>query len=442
MKFTIAFIFTIVFALSTFAQTAAQPLATANGRSFTAQDLTPKVAEAWIKLPETLATARKSMLEQEIERILLEVEANSQKISVEKLIEKEVTKKVPAPTEAEIKNVYDVNKAQLGDTKLSEVRQQIITFLRDEPEKQAYTGLILSLKKRYKIVPGKDVNSKTLVGGDVLVTVGERELTFAEFIKNNGLALYEYEANVFDVMKDSLEQVVDSALYAAEAQSLTILTSEYIAREITDKLKTYTDEEKEKIEFALRDKLYPKYRVRFFINEPEPFIQDISADDDPVLGKASAPVTVVMFTDYQCPTCASVYPVLKKVVSGYGDQVRLVIRDFPLEQIHENAFQAAVASNAAKVQGKFFEFKEILYKNQESLDTESLKKYAGEIGLDVKKFESDLSNPEFAAEVRHDLADGKKYGVSGTPSIFVNGYKIRGLAGVRFKKAIDRALKK
>ena len=148
-----------------------------------------------------------------------------------------------------------------------------------------------------------------------------------------------------------------------------------------------------------------------------------------------------MFTDYQCPTCASVYPILKKLVDGYGKNVRLVIRDFPLEQIHENAFQAALAANAANAQGKFFEYKEKLYKNQKSLDTESLKKYAVEIGLKVKQFERDLENKRFVGEVRKDIADGKKYGVDGTPSIFVNGYKIRSLSVISFRKAIERALK-
>jgi protein-disulfide isomerase len=235
--------------------------------------------------------------------------------------------------------------------------------------------------------------------------------------------------------------VIDSALYASEAQLLEIATSDYIAREVTNKLKTYSDEETEQVQAELRKKLYPKYRVKFFLDEPTPFIQTISVDDDPSLGKTDAPVTVVMFTDFQCPTCSLVYPILKRVIGEYGDKIRLVVRDFPLERIHENAFQAAIAANAANAQGKYFEYKEILYKNQESLDTESLKKYAGQIGLDVKKFENDLKDEKFKDEIRNDLSDGKKYGVNGTPSIFVNGYKIRGLSATSFRKAIDRALK-
>lgn len=442
MKFITLFIFTIVLSLTTTAQTVVNTLATANGRSFTAQDLSPGVADAWLKLPKTLANARKKLLEQQIENVLLDVEASSQKIAVDQLITKEVVKKVPDPTEAEIKKIYDTNKSQLGDTKLSEIRQEIITYLRDEPEKKALDAYIVTLRKKHNIVPVKDINSESLIDSDVVAKVGERNLIFAEYMRVNGLALYEYKANVFDTMKRGLDQVVDAALYSSEAQGLGILTSEYIAREITDKAKDYSQEETEKIQANLRKKLYPKYRVRFFVTEPKPYIQTISADDDPILGKANAAVTVVMFTDYQCPTCGTVYPILKKLVEGYGDRVRLVIRDFPLEQIHENAFQAALAANAANAQGKFFAYKEKLYKNQESLDTESLKKYAGEIGLKVKEFEKDLKNEKLAAEIRKDIADGKKYGVGGTPSIFVNGYKIRSLSVISFRKAIERALGK
>lgn len=442
MKLLTTFVFVIIFTLSVFAQpNAMETLATASGRTFTAQDLTPQIADAWIKLPTTLSNARKALLEQQIEQVLLRIEAGNQKISVNNLLNKEVSKKVPDPTAAEVKKLYDANKDQIGEIPFEKIRPQIVTFLREPKEKKAYQKYVETLKKKHKIEFIKDVNSNKLVAGDVLVTVGAIKITYFQYFQENGLTLYEYEANVFDMMKSSLEQVVDSAVYTSEAQSLGIATSDYIAREITNKLKTYSDEETEKVQSELRKKLYPKYRVKFFVKEPKPFIQKVSADDDPSNGNANAPVTVVMFTDFQCPACAATYPVLKDIISQYGNRVRLVVRDFPLTKIHENAFQAAIAANAARNQGKYFEFKEILYKNQKTLDTESLKKLAAKVGLNVKKFENDLKNKKFADEIRKDIADGKKYGVSGTPSIFVNGYKIRGLSAKSFRKAIERALK-
>lgn len=439
MRLFLAFFLTIVFSLFVSAQSVMEPLATANGRSFTAQDLSPNIGEAWVKLPTTLRNAKKALLEKQIDDVLLNLEADKAKMSVAKLVEKEVYKKIADPSETEIKKIYNANKSQIGDVPLSKIRQQIIDFVRRPKEASGYKAYVKSLRSKYNITYGKSTNSNSLVASDILATIGGRNLLYAEYFRENGLAIYEIEANVFDAMKNALEQVVDSATYASEAQSLGIPTGDYIAKEITNKLKTYSDEETEKVQIALRKKLYPKYRVRYFVSEPKPFIQNVSADNDPSLGRANAPVTVVMFTDFQCPACAATYPILKQIVGEFGNSARLVVRDFPLS-IHENAFQSAIAANAAHSQGKFFQFKEILYKNQNSLDTESLKKYAVEIGLNLKRFESDMKKSKFKAEVRKDISDGKRYGVGGTPSIFVNGYKIRVLSPRAFRKAIKRAL--
>jgi protein-disulfide isomerase len=149
-----------------------------------------------------------------------------------------------------------------------------------------------------------------------------------------------------------------------------------------------------------------------------------------------------MFTDFQCPACAGTHPVLKRVLAEYADKVRFVVRDFPLVQIHENAFQSAVAAGAAHAQGKFYEYTEVLYKNQTQLDAASLKKYAADLGLNIKQFEADLLNPKIADEIRKDIEDGKSYGIGGTPTVFVNGVKVRQLSPESFRRAIDKALRK
>jgi protein-disulfide isomerase len=196
------------------------------------------------------------------------------------------------------------------------------------------------------------------------------------------------------------------------------------------------------LETALREKLFKKYNAKFSLKEIAPVVQNISTDDDPAQGKATAPVTVVMFTDFQCPACAATHPALKKVLTEYGEKVRFVVRDYPLVQIHENAFQAAVAAGAANAQGKFYEYTEVLYKNQNALDAASLKKYAADLGLNLKQFELDLASQKIADEVRKDTEDGKRYGLSGTPTVFVNGVKVRTLSEQGFRNAINKALGK
>ena len=248
---------------------------------------------------------------------------------------------------------------------------------------------------------------------------------------------------LYEEVRADLESSIFSSLANEEAKSRNIDAQAFIAEEVTDKLRLFTDEEKASIETALLKRLFAKYTVKIALVEPAPVVQNISFDaDDPQIGPASAPVTVVMFTDFQCPACSRTHPVLKRTLAEYGDKIRFVIRDFPLERIHENSFQAALAANAARAQGKFVEYSEVLYRNQQALDKASLIKYATELGLNAKQFELDFNDAKAIAEVRKDQSDGRDYGVTGTPTIFVNGIKVQRLSAEAFRRAVDRALSK
>jgi len=442
MKQALLLIFILALSITALAQTDVDALAAIGGRTVTAQDLEPSVADAWNTLKERLRDARSELLEQQVDRRILELEAAKNETTVDKLVESEVTLKAEAPDEAEIRKVYEENREQIGGVPIERVRPEIISFLKRENEKKSFDEWMAKLRENHKVTLGKDINSSSLTGSDIVATIDDKSILYIEFQKRNGLALYEMEANTVDAVLKSLTQVVDAAVYSSEAESLGIATSDLIAREITDKMKDYSDAERESLETALRGTLYKKYRVVFFVTEPRPFIQAVSADDDPFLGRSDAKVTVVMFTDFQCPACAGVHPILKAVVQEFGPSARLVVRDFPLTAIHENAFAAASAAAAAGKQGKYFEYADLLYNNQDSLDSESLSRYADTLGLNLSRFERDRNDPDVRAEIEKDIDDGKSYGATGTPSIYVNGYKIRILSASSFRKAIRRALGK
>ncbi len=441
MKFITVILLLLTFTFVSFAQNTSNILGVANGRDFTSADLDPNVRPIWESFPGQFIELRKTLLERQIIDTLLNLEANEQKISSEELVAKEVTKKVANPSAAEIKAVYDANKTQIGDKTLEEIRPQIINFLKQDAEQKTWIAFITQLKSKYKVKYENDVTSPNLKADDVLTNIGEFKITNKDFERKNALQLYEYEANVAEQAINSLQQAMDSALILAESQALGIPPSQYIAQEITNKMKDFSPAEEEKLQTELRNKLYAKYKANIFIKEPQRFLQSISADDDPFYGKQNAPVTVIMFTDFQCPACAATHPILKQVIAEYGDKIKFVVRDFPLTNIHKNAFNAALAANVASKQGKYFEYTELLYDNNKLLDVESLKKYAAEAGLDVKKFEKDFADKTLAQEIRKDVKDGTSYGVNGTPSIFVNGYKVRTLSAAAFRKAIERALK-
>ena len=441
MKFFSA-ILLLFLSFNVFAQKSDEILATASGQNFTVRDLAPNVQQLFANLPKTLRETRQVLLEQTISETLFEREAAARKLTVEKLVETEVKAKVPAPTDKEIKAVYDVNRANIGNQTLEEIRPQIVNYLRREPEQKAYADYVSRLKSKYKVSFGKDVNAPNLSRFEVLATVGDKQISVESFEVRNKATLSELEADVYEQTRESLEQIIYSNLLLTEAKAQNTDAGSLIAREITDKMKDFSDAERANLESTLRERLFKKYNTHILIKEIPPIVQSVSIDRQPSRGNPNAPVTIVMFTDFQCPACAATHPVLQEVLKGYTDKIRFVVRDFPLTQIHKNAFQAALAANAAGAQGKFFEYVEILYQNQAKLDDDSLAAYASRLGLDLKRFEADLKSKKFAPDVERDLADGKTYGITGTPTIYVNGVKIRSLSAENVKRAIERALKK
>jgi protein-disulfide isomerase len=162
---------------------------------------------------------------------------------------------------------------------------------------------------------------------------------------------------------------------------------------------------------------------------------------DAIKGNPNAPVTIVEFSEFQCPFCSRVNPTIKKVMDTYGDKVRVVFKHNPLA-FHKDAPLASEASLAAGAQGKFWEMHDALFANQRKLKRPDLEKYAAQIGLNLDQFNADLNSHKFKAQVDADLAQARSIGVRGTPNFFINGKKLTGAQPFpRFKAKIDEALK-
>lgn len=167
----------------------------------------------------------------------------------------------------------------------------------------------------------------------------------------------------------------------------------------------------------------------------------IAASDAPAFGPPNAKVTVVEFSDFQCPFCSRAASVVTQIREKFGSQVRFVFRQFPLG-FHKHAQLAAQAALAANAQGKFWEYHDLLFKNQTALDEPALEKYATQLGLDPTKFKGALNDKETAAKVEADKALGNLAGVQGTPTMFVNGKRIQNPTNFGdVSKAIESALK-
>ncbi len=158
------------------------------------------------------------------------------------------------------------------------------------------------------------------------------------------------------------------------------------------------------------------------------FAQDgraqLGADEIRVRGAPMAPVTIVEFSDFQCPHCATAHPELARLVREFEGQVKLVFKHFPLSS-HSRAVAAARAAEAAGRQGKFWEMHDLLFDHQRELEDADLERYGAMLGLDAERFKTDMAAPESLERVEADRAEGVKLGIEGTPSIFVNGRLFR-----------------
>ena len=147
---------------------------------------------------------------------------------------------------------------------------------------------------------------------------------------------------------------------------------------------------------------------------------------DHVQGSANAPIVLVEYGDYQCPYCGQAYYIVKNLQKKLGDKLQFVFRNFPLVDLHPNAYHAALAAETAAIEDKFWEMHDILFENQRHLDDASLLSYIEKIGLNVAKFEKNFGSEAVGKKIEDDLESGQKAGVEGTPYFFVNGKLFEG----------------
>lgn len=282
--------------------------------------------------------------------------------------------------------------------------------------------------------------------------------------------LAQIRAREYEVRERTIQALIDDELIKRAAAARSLSTSEYLRAEIDAKVQAVTEEEKKaffeankarignrteaevmpQIEDYLRRgrsderraallrELRGTAQVRVLLDPPRKQV----AATGPAKGPADAPITIVEFSDFQCPFCSRVLETLKQVEERYKGQVRLVFRDFPLN-IHPNAPKAAEAGSCANDQGKFWELHDKMFANQNGLSVEALKTWAAEIGVDAAKFNECLDSGRYAEDWRKDMEEGAAAGVTGTPAFFVNGRFLNGAAPLdNFTRLIDDELQR
>ena len=464
------------------ADPAAQPLATIGETTISTSDIEADVNAAIMRDPDpyvhdyytdpvkAIKEARQRAVDARVASMLLAAEAKKRNKSSNDIIEADINSKVVAPSEQEIRAAYDANRDQVGGADLESVRSDLINFLLNQQRQKLYNALVNRLKMTNVVTRNADVNAANLAPGTVLVSVNGDPLRVDAINERMQAYTYKMQMRIYSIRKEILDRRINDLLIVAEANKRKIGPEEIVRTEITDKIKTPTDaditkfyeenksnikgdlagarasissylqqQQQEQLEVALANKLRTTGNLKILLREPEPPSMSISLGVGASRGDVNSPVTVVEFTDFQCSACGGMYPIVEEVLKSYGPRVHFVMRNFPLTTIHPNAYNAAQAAEAAKAQGKFWQYIDVLFKNQTTLDRDSLKKYATQVGLDRKQFDADFDSAKYEPVVRHDIEDGELYGVEATPTFFINGVMLTEYSGEGLRAAIEKA---
>ncbi len=455
-------------------------LGTVNGVKITRADLSPQVQQRVAQFQQEVVEARKRELDLQINSLLLEAEAKKRNLTTAKLVEAEIIKKTVVPTAAEAEAYFNQNKSAIEQqagrsVTFAEVKDNVIAYLREQKQDERAGQFAQALRAAAQVKKNVEFATPPATPADrarVFATVNGKNITSADIEDALVPLVATVQEQVFLLRKGDVDQKINDILLNTEAQKRGVTARAVLDAEITNKTPVITEtqaqdffnknkerigaadfaqvkyqiieylqgQEQQKLEGAFVERLRNAASVQTFITPPAPPVFQIATDDQPTKGKADAAVTVVEFTDYQCPSCAATQPVLEKLITEYGDRVRFVIRDFPL-QMHPEARKAAEAAEAAREQGKYWDFTAILFRNQSQLKPEQLKQYAQVLGLDRAKFDAALEDGRFADKVDRDMIDGQRFGVSGTPTFFVNGRRAKDITYDALKAAIEDALK-
>ncbi len=307
------------------------------------------------------------------------------------------------------------------------------------------------------------------VAADTTVaTVAGHTITQSELEQHVKPKLIEIDNERYETLSQGLDEMVTDILLEQEAKARGISKDDLVEKEVESKIPEPTDAEvqklyddnKDQLNGASLDSVKPrivqylkqqkgaavaqtyiaglkkKYKTTVLLHPP---VVEVGTGPRPPRGGANAAVTIVTFSDYECPFCKRAESTVDQVMKAYGDKVRLYFRDYPLP-FHQHARPAAEAAECANAQGKFWDYHDKLMASKD-LSPENLKKMAADTGMDAKKFDECVAKNPYKDIIEKDIADGATAGVNGTPAFFINGRLISGAQPFeKFKEIIDEEL--
>ena len=308
--------------------------------------------------------------------------------------------------------------------------------------------------------------------GEPLAELDGERIMAEEVEKALGAQLRKLEEQIYTLKRAKVEALIGERLLAREAARRGISVPALLDAEVTSKVGLVTEEEIEAFYRANKDRLRAdeatareqirtylqnqklaarreafleslrsQARVVIHLTAPPTFRAEVSVAGAPFKGVTTAPVTIVKFEDFHCPFCQRTQETFAQLLARYGDRLKLVHRDFPIDTLHPEARRAHEAARCAHEQGKFWPYHDRLYANAPKASPEHLKAYAREVGLDLPAFEQCFTSRRYEAAVQQDVNEGNRLGVSGTPTFFINGRALSGAQPIEpFVQVIEEEL--
>ena len=308
--------------------------------------------------------------------------------------------------------------------------------------------------------------------GEPLAEVDGVAITSEEVEKTLASQLSKLEEQIYNLKRQKVEALINEKLLAKEAAKRGVSVPALLDAEVTSKVGLVTEQEIEKFyqenkaqlqgeETSLREQIRAHLQNQKLVAKREEFLKslrsqakvvvnlkpppvlraELSVDGAPSKGPAKAPVTIVEFSDFHCPFCRRVLPTLAQLESQYGEKIKLVFRDFPIDNLHPEASKAHEAARCANEQGKFWAYHDKLFASPSKSSPEIFKGFAKDLGLNATAFEVCLSSGKYQAAVKKDIEEGNRLGVTGTPAFFINGRIISGAQPLEaFARVIDDEL--
>lgn len=311
----------------------------------------------------------------------------------------------------------------------------------------------------------------------VVAKMGDKTISYDELVLPMANRIFDLQEQIYRLEHDRLDQLLAKLVIEREAERQAKPVQELVKDYLATQTITVPDEEinayylenrarlgewrgtEEDLKTQIRNylqqlksqqrlleyarSLYPRHGVEVFLKEPHyPTIQVQLDQDDPVLGPGNAPITIVEFSDYQCPACRRSHELVRQLRKSYGERVRWVFKDFPLPG-HQWARSAALAARCAAEQGRFWEYQDALFASQEELASAQLTQLARELDLQVEPFSQCLETAKFQDRIDKDIEQGKRLGFDTTPTFVINNRVVSGAPpAARFRQIIDEELEK